>query len=122
MIACTSATDGLLSRVTAHALTIAVGLLAAVVTEPPPDKLTALDAAAGPLNGTFKVTTIDELAPGFSTALVVQEAVATLQVHVEPPFSPTSVSPAGTVSVTVIGPEVGPALAPFATVTLYTAF
>jgi hypothetical protein len=118
MIACTSATDGVLSSVTAHALTIAVGVVAAIVTDPPTDKLTALDAAAGPLKGTFKVTTIKELAPGFSTVLMVQEALATLQFHVEPPFSPISVSPAGTVSVTVIGPEVGPALAAFATVTL----
>jgi len=103
--------------VTAHALRIAGGLLAATVTDPEPDKLIPLVADDGPLNGTLKVTTIDELAPGFSTVLVVQDAVATLQVHIEPPFSPMSVSPAGTVSVTVIGPEVGPALAPFATVT-----
>ena len=118
IIACTSATDGLLSSVTAHALTIAVGSFAAIVADPPPDKLIPLAAEVGPLNGTFKVTTIDELAPGFSTVLVVQEALGTLQVHVEPPFSPISVSPAGTDSVTVIDPEVGPAFAPFATVTL----
>jgi hypothetical protein len=97
-------------------------LLAAIITDPVPDKLIPLVAEDGPLNGTLKVTTIDELAPGFSTVLVVQEAVARLQFHVKPPFSPISVSPAGTVSVTVIGPEVGPAVAPFATVTLYTAF
>ena len=114
----TSATDGLLSSVTAHALTIATEPVAAVVTDPPTDKLIPLDAEVGPLKGTFKVTTIDELAPGFSPVLVVQEALAMLQVHVVPPFSPMSVSPAGTVSVTVIGPEVGPAFAPFATVTL----
>jgi hypothetical protein len=81
-----------------------------------------LVAEDGPLNGTLKVTTIVELDPGFSTVLLVQDALATLQFHVEPPFSPMSVSPAGTVSDTVIGPEVGPALAPFATVTSKTAF
>jgi hypothetical protein len=97
-------------------------LLAAIVTEPEPDTLIPLVAEDGPLKGTPKVTTINELAPGFSTVLVVQEAVATLHVHDEPPFSPINVSPAGTVSVTVIGPEVGPALAPFATVTSKTAF
>ena len=95
-----------------------MGLLAASVTDPPPDKLIPLDTEDGPLNGTLKVTTIDELAPGFSTVLVVQAAVARLQFQVEPPFSPTSVRPGGTVSVTVIGPDVGPPFGPFATVTL----
>jgi len=107
----------LLSNVTAHALTIGVGSLSTIGADPPPDKLTVLAAEVGPLNGTLKVTTIEELAPGFSTVLLVQEALGTLQFHVEPPFSPTSVSPAGIDSVTVIDPEVGPAFAPFATVT-----
>ena len=42
--------------------------------------------------------------------------------HVQPvPASDTSVNPAGTVSVTVTVPLVGPAFAPFDTVTVYVA-
>src|SRR5580698_7734093 len=65
---------------------------------------------------TLTVTVIEDVDPGLSTALVVQEAVGMLQFHVEPPLSPVNVSPFGTESITVKVPDVGPAFAAFATV------
>lgn len=96
-----------------------VGFVALAVADPPPDTLTEFVTDAAALLATFTVTVIVELAPATNTVLFVQVFAA----HAQPvPAMDTSVNPAGIVSVTVMVPLVGPAFAPFDTVTVYVAF
>jgi hypothetical protein len=100
-------------------LVIVVGSMVLAAVDPPPDTLTAFVTDAAALLATFTVTVIVELAPAPNTVLFVQVFAA----HAQPvPAMDTSVNPAGIVSATVIVPLVGPAFAPFDTVTVYVAF
>ena len=84
-----------------------------------PDTPDPMDTGPCAFKATFTVTTIEEVDPGLSTALVVQEALEMLQFQVAPPLSPVNVSPFGTDS-TIVTPDAGPAFAAFATVRVKT--
>jgi hypothetical protein len=89
------------------------------VADPPPDTLTLFARGEAAFAATFTVTVIaGKLAPAASVSLRVQLLTAVPgHVHPEPAID-TSVSPEGTVSVTVTTPLVGPAKFPFLTVTV----
>ena len=85
--------------------------------EPPPETDTAFDKGVPALLATFTVTVIaGKLLPPLSTLLVVQVGNV-VQFHPVPDIE-TKVMPAGTVSVMVTTPEVGPAPAVLLTVTV----
>ena len=85
------------------------------VAEPPPETATELILGVVALDATLTATAMaGYAAPAASVSLRVQVVAAQVQ---PVPAMETSVRPAGTVSVTVTRPVVGPAAAPLATVT-----
>ena len=91
------------------------------VAEPPPDTVTELTCGDVAVAPTLTVTVIGGyVEPGVRASLRVHDKPPREQVQPVPPID-TSVSPDGTVSVTIIVPFVGPPVAPLLTVSVYVA-